>query len=125
MVHIEFFEEEGIIQIIREGELTASDMVDFINKIDDKYNHLENLFILDRIGESKSEFTNIDQLQTITDEISERISNYKFVKAAILVEVPFETAMVYMFQQIVNKIPNYRVEVFSTESAAKRWLKSG
>ena len=124
MIQANLSKEDGILRVTREGEITIPVLVDYIQDVDRKCKHLEKVFILDRIGNSQTLIKNIDQLDVLIQEIAKRISGYKLIKHALLVDQPLETAIVYLFQQVANAIDIYRVEIFSTEQAARVWLRS-
>ena len=123
MFHIKFSEKEGIIYVQREGEITAEDIVGYIIELDEKFNHLESVLILEKVDDSKSMLRSFDQFNLFEAEITKRASKYKHVKNAIVVESPFEKAIIYMLQEITNRIKGYRIEVFPTEDLAMKWLK--
>lgn len=124
MITFSYNKEENIFYIERRDEIELDDLIKYIEGIDQYSKNMDNLYILDDIRNSISKFT-IEDIPTIIDEVKKRISKYKEVRCAVLVDKPFDTALSMLYENLSSIIENYLYKTFSTTEAGKNWLKQG
>jgi len=63
----------------------------------------------------------LNQLQKIADVNNRLLDRYLFVKQAIVLDKPLDTAMAYYYKQLSMQ-GNYTLELFTTIEAANKWM---
>jgi hypothetical protein len=124
MITSSYNREENIIYVKRLDEIGIQDLLTYINRIDQDFQHLGNLYILDDFRNSTSKYEAND-FPDLIGEIQKRIFKYNEVRLAIVVDVPFDTALSILYEELSKAIENYNYRTFSTMEAAKSWLKQG
>jgi hypothetical protein len=64
------------------------------------------------------------EIASSLENAEQEIGRYAKFKEAIVVNEPYETALVILWGQVLSKAHNYMFKVFSTEKAAYHWLAS-
>lgn len=121
MITSKYNNDEGIIYIERHGNIDIDDIVKYVVSLDNDFNKLNTLLVIDDIRNSTSIFKH-NEYPTIIKEIETRIERYTKVKCAVIVEKPKETALSILYKMTSDSIAKYSYETFSTIEAAKRWL---
>lgn len=121
MININYNKSEGIIYIERIGDISAEDIINTIDKIGTTYCHLNHLYVLEDTSQSTAKFSQTDysSFYEATIKLLEKVNK---VSLAMIVAKPDQTALSLLFEEAF-KVRNYRIQIFSTELAAKNWLK--
>lgn len=93
MITISYKEEENLIQIKREGDIYAQDLIELIQRVDQDFKDSEKLYIVDDTGQSVSKFNHQDDYIQISTEIEKITSNFDHVYHAIVAETPANAAL--------------------------------
>lgn len=118
MIRFNHNKEDNIIYVERRGEIVLNDIIKYVEGIDQNFQSLEKLYIVDDMRNSTSKLTVADN-PIIIDEIKKRISKYVEVRCAVLVDKPFDTALSLLYENLSSSIKNYSYRTFSTKDAAK------
>ncbi|MDF1550711.1 MAG: STAS/SEC14 domain-containing protein [Bacteroidales bacterium] len=124
MIEISYNNQEDIIYVRRVGEISSEDIFKYINEIDKQFENHKTLYVLSDTRGSQTLFHQND-LVLFVAEIKKRIGPYKKVREASIVDNPYDTALGMMYEYIASEIDKFKCKAFSTEEAAKSWLKSG
>lgn len=124
MIEISYNNQEDIIYVRRVGKITSEDIFTYINEMDRQFNSRKTLYVLSDTRGSETLF-NQNDLALFVAEIKKRIGPYHKVREANIVDNPFDTALGLMYEYIASEIEKFKCKAFSTEEAAKSWLKSG
>lgn len=122
MITISYKEEENLIQIKREGDIYAQDLIELIQRVDQDFKDSEKLYIVDDTGQSVSKFNHQDDYIQISTEIEKITSNFDHVYHAIVAETPANAALSSIYEMYASRIPNYTFNFFSSSEAAVQWL---
>jgi hypothetical protein len=123
MIEITYNKDEDIIYVKRSGEIYLLDLVDYAIRIDEEFNELKNLYIIEDTRGSITKHNQKDDFYLIINEVKKRIHNYHKVKVAIIVDNPGDTALAFLYERLSKEVNNYYFKVFMTLKASKAWLK--
>ena len=124
MINISYSRDEDIIYVKRRDEIDIQDLLKYVIRLDQDYNDLGSLYILDDIRNSTSKYE-AKEFPVLIGEIQKRIIKYREVRCALMVDTPFETALSILYEDISRAVDNYYYKTFSTIESAKSWLKTG
>lgn len=120
MITFEYNSKPGILEVIYSGEINLEELNNYGEQLYKDKSLPRRLKILTDVSNgcyiiSPSEFPELKRNLEI------HLSAYEHIKAAFVHSKPKETAYSLIISQ-ENSIPNYERKVFSTMSAARRWL---
>ena len=120
MVHFEFDQRSQVINCLMKDKVVADDLTKFIKSMviaDDLPQHLRML-----INMLDCELILMtDQLQGIVEANNCLLQKYTTVRHAIVIDKPVSTALA-MFYKKLSLQKNYNFQIFSTLTAAQRWI---
>ena len=122
MVTSNFNSKTGILETKFEGKVSVKDMLDYIFSIRKNSNLPSILKIYSDATDAKFE-ENVSRkdLEKFLEENRITLAQKAFVYDAFVISSTFETALGMLYREL-NKIENYKFEVFSTKEAAIEWL---
>jgi hypothetical protein len=122
MVISKFNSKIGILETKFEGKVSVKDMLDYIFSIRKNSNLPSILKIYSDATDAKFE-ENVSRkdLEKFLEENRITLAQKAFVYDAFVISSTFETALGMLYREL-NKIENYKFEVFSTKEAAIEWL---
>ena len=122
MIHSDFNKETGILETNFEGEISIKEMLDYIVSIRENKNLPTVLKIYSNGTDAKfAEKVSRRDLVRFLDENKITLAQKKFVYDAYVVSSAFEMALGMLYRDL-NKIDNYKFDIFSTKEAAINWL---
>ena len=124
MIEINYNKKEDIIYVKRVGQISSKDIIKYIQEIDKQFKNHKTLYVLTDTRGSRTLF-NQNDLALFVAEIKKRIEPYHNVREANIVDNPYDTALGMIYEYIASEIEKFKCKGFSTEVAAKAWLKSG
>ncbi len=122
MIGYNYIEEENLVHVERTEKIELHDVLDYIKSLDENFNDIRNLDIIDDHRESTLNYDK-EAFPIFLEELSLRLNKYKQVRHAVVVDKPLETALGYIFEKASQNLSNYTCKTFSTPEAAKKWLK--
>lgn len=122
MIEFRYNSEEDIIYLERSGDISLQDVLSCINSINQNFQSLQKLHIIDDLRHSVSTFKK-EEYPVMINELKKRVNRYNQVKHAVIVNNPSDTALTILFAMKSKSIENYSFKIFSTIEAAKYWLK--
>jgi hypothetical protein len=122
MVISKFNSKIGILETKFEGKVSVKDMLDYIFSIRKNSNLPSILKIYSDATDAKFE-ENVSRkdLEKFLEENRITLAQKAFVYDAFVISSTFETALGMLYREL-NKIDNYKFEVFSTKEAGIEWL---
>jgi len=121
-----------MVSVLAQDELVEVDVNDFItiyDVVDMLDMHLndfdcseESYRVLVNATKCRTNISlrNLSEMEAINEKINER---YRELKIAVIVDDPIYTAICMVYQQLIKSF-RYNFQVFSTKTAARRWLHS-
>ncbi len=124
MINYHFDKEDNILKVNFEGEVSVQDIIDHILWLRNNKELPQRLKILSVTTEAKrSEKVGRTELLTFLEENKISLAQREFIYDAFVISGPFETALGMLYKEL-NKIKNYKFNVFSSKEAAINWLKT-
>ena len=120
MIETEFNDKTGVLESKYIGEVTLSEVINYINSTKENKTYPRFLKIKTDATNANFIFSAID-LETIITANNNSINKYDFIIDAIIVDAPRTTAISMLYQEMA-KNNNYKFNVFSTDEAASAWL---
>ena len=122
MVISKFNSKTGILETIFEGMVSVNEMFDYILSIRKNPSLPTVLKIYSDATNARFE-ENVARrdLEKFLEENKITLAQKDFVYDAFVISGAFETALGMLYREL-NKIENYKFEVFSTNEAALNWL---
>ncbi len=115
---------DRIVYISREGCIDLAGAINILKRVIQEFGNQRVLYILEDARRSTLDLS-VPEMGVYYDEIKKHLYKFVEVRHAIVLSTPFETAMGVIFQQMVSSLSVYSYACFSTEKAAKEWLKNG
>jgi hypothetical protein len=120
MLELSFDKEKKILRTITGGDIGVKDMLKHYNAIVENELFPRRLNVLiNCIGTSCT--TKPDEIEIFYNKVKEAVKKYEWIREAILVDQPYETAFVILFEKLMQ-IEKYEFKVFHTENVAMNWL---
>ncbi|TLX75236.1 hypothetical protein E9993_10060 [Labilibacter sediminis] len=110
-----------IIEVNVNEFITINDVIDMLTKHLDSLEYTQNnhRILLNAIRcRTNINLRDLSELDSINKEINERFND---LKIAVVIDDPIYTAICMVYQQLIKPF-HYHFQVFSTKSAARRWL---
>ncbi len=123
MLELSFDKENNILRTITGDIIGIEDMLRHYNTIIESDSLPRKLNVLINCSGTGCT-TKPDEIEIFYNKVKTAVSKYDWIKEAILVDKPYETAFVVLFERLIQ-IEKYKFKVFHTESAAMRWLMGG
>ena len=122
MVISKFNSKTGVLETKFEGEVSVKDIRDYILSIR-KNKSLPPVVKIysDATNARFEENVSRKDLEIFLEENRITLTQKKFAYDAFVISSTLETALGMLYREL-NKIDNYKVEVFSTKEAAINWL---
>jgi len=121
MNKIRFDNTEQILIVESNKRINIDDVLEFVEKIKNNDTLPRRLSILEDVRNVDITF-NFKDISKIIEKIKEAIPKYEKVYNAVVLNKPIITACVILVGQEVGR-EKCQCEVFSTEEAAKKWLR--
>jgi len=121
MVKALFDENSGILDVRFAGDVSISELVDYIDATRSNKHYPRVLKILTDATHAEMNFSPAD-LEKVVAANFKSLEQYKSIIDAIVIDSPRETA-ISMFYQDLAKTNKYKFEVFSTRGIALSWLE--
>jgi hypothetical protein len=121
MIKFYYSTDDNIIYVKRTDEISLKDLFEYILAIDENFNGLNELRIVDDLTNSVRQ-SDEDDYSTLINEIKKRLIKYTKVKHAVIVNAPTETALSFLFQDTAKELNNYIFRAFCTFEAGKTWV---
>jgi len=123
MIHVYYNKETDILETQFEGKIGIGEMFDYIVSVRENESLPQKLKIYSNASNAKFEGkVNRKDLVRFLAENKTTLSQKEFIYDAFVVSSAFEMALGMLYREL-NKIKNYKFEVFSTKEAAINWLK--
>lgn len=124
MISTRYDNENNIVYLSHDGKVNINDAKKMLRMLKNKYNHLDYVYLLE--DSRKSSFTfSISEIPVLIKAVKENLYGIIEVRHADIVSSSLDTALSFIYGQLVNPIKNYKYRAFSTEEAAMAWLKKG
>lgn len=104
------------------GSITINEIINYIKSTKNNHSYPRKLNILTNASKARLNI-NLEDLQLIVKENLLSIEKYKFIRDAIILTRPIETAICSLYQEL-SKTNKYEFQIFSTYNCAKNWLIS-
>ncbi len=120
MLELNFDKDNNILRTITGGIIGVEDMLKHYNTINENDLFPRRLNVLiNCTGTSCT--TKPDEIEIFYNKVKEAVKKYEWIREAILVDQPYETAFVILFEKLMQ-IEKYEFKVFHTENVAIKWL---
>jgi len=113
--------KDNILHIIFEGDITYDELMELSKNFSDHKIKGDILLLIYDLRKAKLSFS-VKDYTRISDLAQNSTRDYRFVKAAFVVNSPRITAMMIIFSQLTWSNHTQR-KVFSTTDAALAWLE--
>ncbi len=121
MVNFSFNEDSMTLEATYTGILTVEGIISHYTKIHDDKSLPRDLKVFIDISDTQMDLK-VDEIAQTYDAVKNAILAYHSIKEAILVDKPYETVVAMLFEKHHSRLKTYSFRVFSTESAARKWL---
>jgi len=121
MLTLKFDSRNNILRTVTTGVIGVEDMLKHYNTIIDNDSLPRNLIVLINCGGTRCT-TTTEEIEIFYRKIKIALQKYEQIREAILVDQPYETAFVTLFERLIN-VEKYEFKIFYTENAAMKWLK--
>ncbi len=120
MLTLDYDYEKNILLTMTKGVIGVEDMLKHYNTIikNDSFPRKLNVLI-DCKGTMCT--TKPDEIEIFYNKVTTAIQKYKQIREAILVDQPYETAFVILFEKLIQ-VENYEFKIFYSEKVAMNWL---
>lgn len=111
-----------VIEITTSGGVSLPDM---IRRMETRLNDPETprvLYLLEDARLAKVSFS-YEELDILVEKFTQFLPSFEKIRHAVVQSTPINTAFTVAIRQRINS-PIYVMEVFSTLSAARKWLKT-
>ena len=122
MVTAKFNQQSNILESKFEGNVTLSEIVNYIRTTKKKETYPRKLKILTDSRNAIFNFT-IENLEIIVEENYKSLEKYEFIIDAIIIDDPKNTVLSMLYLELA-KTNKYKFEIFATKSAALDWLNN-
>jgi len=115
--------EDDIVRCSPEGPVSADSLADLVSDVvhtRDKSKGVVKVLLDARRATFEGR---PDDLKNITRKFQEYYKKFEQIKVAAILQNPYETAVFIVLKEKLKSIPNLVFGMFSTESAALKWLK--
>jgi len=120
MIKYNYNQEKGYIEANFSDKVNQGEIVNYINSLM-KENHLpENLRGIIDAREASFNIHPADLYNIITENVK-MFSRFNFLKVAIIINNPVDTALAMIFTRLIQ-LERYHFKVFNTDEAAERWI---
>lgn len=120
MINWQFNKEIDILEVHYEEIITLTEINEFVSKISMDKKLPRNLKILTDATKAKYNIQS-HEIDELKQTLRKQLNSYEYIKAAFIHNNPKETALSILLQKSLQNI-NYYHKVFSTYSAAIKWL---
>lgn len=120
MIAVKFNQNEGHLDSRFHGDVTAEEIIDYINATRMNSEYPRYLKILTDATEANMIFS-ADALPSIVEANNQSLEQYEAIIDAIVLDSSREMALSVFYEQL-SKAPKYQFRVFSTREAATTWL---
>ena len=120
MIEFNFNKSEQILYVECSGKIEIDDMFQYVKKLGNDDTLPRKLLILEDARKSDVQFTE-KQIPELITKLEVILPKYKTISHAVIHSDPLNTAYAIILENKVEK-ENYRLNVFSTVQAAKKWL---
>lgn len=120
MIEFNFNKSEQILYVECSEKIEIEDMFQYVKKLGNDDTLPRKLLILEDARKSDVQFTE-EQLPELITKLEVILPKYKTINHAVIHSDPLNTAYAIILNNKVEK-NNYRLKVFSTVQAAKKWL---
>ncbi len=112
---------ENIVEVDVNNFITIDDVIEYVKQYADESNLLPSNHLL--VINATNCRTNISLSDLVKlDEINKLLcKKFESLKVAVMLSDPMYTAICMVYQKLI-KSDHYNIKVFSTRSAAHRWL---
>jgi len=121
MVDYRFDKESGIVNVLLDGKVEITEILDYINSIGSDISLSTNLKLLTDARNAVMNFSP-KSLQLVIDAINNSKIKHDTIKEAILQNNPDISAYSFIYQKMLSVHKNHIFKIFSTEAAALQWL---
>jgi hypothetical protein len=123
MIHSYYNKKTNILETHFEGEIGIEEMFEYIVSVRENISLPQKLKIYSYASIAKfDENVNRKDLVRFLNENKITLDQKEFIYDAFVVSGAFEMALGMLYREL-NKIKNYKFEVFSTKEAAINWLQ--
>jgi len=119
MIEKFYNKEEGVLYITSTGDIELNDMFDCLDYLASEDELPVTLKIFEDATNAKLMF-NVEDIGLIALYNEKSLGKFTSIRHAVILSSPMNTAFAMKASLMIN--PNYCLEVFSTEQAAKKWL---
>ncbi len=120
MIEFNFNKSEQILYVECSGKIEINDMFKYVKKLGNDDTLPRKLLIIEDARKSDVQFTE-KQLPELVTKLEDILPKYKTIRHSVIHSDPLNTAYAIILDNNVEK-ENYRLKVFSTVQAAKKWL---
>ncbi len=120
MLEVEYNKNENILYSKHLGPITKSEMIQAFNEIEGDIINPRPLYVIEDARKTDVEL-NVSDVQELVRNIASGMNRFSFVRHAVIVSKPRYTALVMIAGKEIAHM-NYKMAVFSTPNAAKKWL---
>jgi len=122
MIEYEFNQKKGILETKFVGEVTLTEIINYI--IDIKVNKKYPRILKIKTDATKAIFEfSTNDIKRIKLETDNMLEYYDFIIAVMIVSAPKTTAFSMLYKEL-KKNDKYKFNVFSTERGASQWLEN-
>jgi hypothetical protein len=120
MLKLSFDKEKNILRTITGGVIGVDDMLKHYNTIIQSTSFPKRLNVLINCTSTDCT-TKPEEIEIFYNKVKIAVKKYESIREAILVDQPYETAFVILFEKLMQ-IEKYEFKVFHTEDVAMNWL---
>ncbi len=120
MIQYNFNQEKNYIEATFTGKINQGEIVNYINSLMKENQLPENLKGIIDAREASFNIHPAD-LYNILSENVKMFSRFNSLKVAIIIKNPVDTALAMIFTRLIQ-LERYLFKVFTTETAAERWI---
>ncbi|HKJ78532.1 MAG TPA: hypothetical protein VKA10_03310 [Prolixibacteraceae bacterium] len=120
MYNLEFNKKDNLLLVVVRGEVSVTEMIDYIKKLEQYRKYTNKLQILQDSREIITKLELFD-IPVVADQFEKVLKKYQSIRHADVHHLPASTgyALIYQYQ---TKFPTYRYEIFNTIESAGKWL---
>ncbi len=123
MISSRYNNETGMLETIFEGKVAISDLKDYIISVREDKTLPKRLKIFSDASNGKfARKVKPKELVQFLEENRITLTQKEFIYDAFVISGPMEMALGMLYKRL-NKIGNYKFNIFSTKEAALSWLK--
>ncbi|MCG8702242.1 MAG: STAS/SEC14 domain-containing protein [Bacteroidales bacterium] len=121
MINYHYSNETGILLTVTEGSISVDDIINHYNTLLKSEYLTKKLKVLIDCRNTKIN-CRPSQVENTTKHVKKVLQKFDRLEEAIVVDLPYETAIATLFKNVNSGYSNYHIKIFVTPEAAMNWL---